>query len=257
MKRVLGMLDKGKGKAGENLKQANDIDNDHGMEVDVDIDIATMKRFVRGLTGADAGTYVTMDDIECEEIIRMEDAGGPGAEQRGSSDSDDENDDENESAADEEEEEALKIEEAKFMNNGYLGNLDGDDIEEPDDPAEGSDNDDDEEGEEDDELDDEDDYEESSFQARLHLLRAKSEQDAANGNFDDEDEDDLLERNMTWADKDEVFIQYLDVRCRQFQLAVAYSQHREYWTKRKTFSTPRIGNTSRNCSLPWMITTNI
>ncbi len=39
---------------------------------------------------------------------------------------------------------------------------------------------------------------------------------SVSGDFDDEDSDDLLQRNMTSADRDEAFIGYLDVRSRQF-----------------------------------------
>jgi len=192
MKRVLGMLKKGKG-----LNQANDdIDNGHGMEVDVDFDIATSMRFARGLTGPDAETHVTMYDIECEEIMRIEDDKGVG--QVGSTSSEV---DENEETVDEEEEEALRIEEAKFIRDGDLGSLDRDD-----------DDEDDLGGSADTDESDEDNYEDNSFRFKLDRLR--SMRNTVKGDLDVED--GPLEQNMTWADLDEAFIQDINVRSREF-----------------------------------------
>lgn len=207
MKRVLAMLEKGKGKAG-------DTDNDHGMEIDVEVDIAILQRFVRGLDGPDAGAYLTKDDLECEEIIRMGDEGDDNMGQRGSSGSEDEEDDESEGAVNDEQEEAAKIEEPKVMHDGNLESLDGSDDE---------DLDGEEEDEEDDDLDDDEneDYENNSFQARLEYLRAKS-MERNTGDVDSED--DLFERNMTLADQDEAFITHLNVRCLQLRWIITESQ---------------------------------
>ncbi len=108
------------------------------MEVDIDVNIETLERFVKGLTGGDAGS-ITIEDIECEEIIRMEDGGDEDSKQTGSSGNEDDSD---EGTVDEEEE-VLRVEEAKFIADGDLGNLDGRDDEETDGLSE---DDDDEEG---------------------------------------------------------------------------------------------------------------
>ena len=233
MKRVLGMLEKGKG-----LNQASDdIDNGHGMEVDIDIDIATLQRFARGLTGPDAERHVTMDDIECEEIMRMEDEGDRDVALKGSSSSE-----VDEETADEEEEEALRIEEAKFIRDEDLGNPDRDDDEETDDLGESADDDDD------------DNYEDNSFRFKLDRLRSMTK--TVKG--DPDVEDDILERNLSLADLDEAFIRDIDVRSKQFHCFCTYYQcHRICWPKRTTFSPLRIESTSRNCLLPWVVTTKI
>jgi hypothetical protein len=158
------------------------------MEVDVPVDLVAMQSIVRNFTGPDAGVFVTMDDVEYERIARIEDGGG-GNGQRSSGDEDDEEEED---------------------HNEDVKQLQESDGEESDD----EDSDDDEEEEEEEEYN----YEDNSFQTRLDRLRAFSkEQNVADADSDEDDEDDdLIERNMTWADEDEAFLQHLNVGHRRF-----------------------------------------
>jgi len=170
---VLSTLEKGKGKAEEQG------DEGHGMDVDSDLDMNTMTGFVQGLLGPDAGKHVTMDDVRDQEIMKMEDE-----DQSRSSGSDDE-----------EVDGALEAEEGRFMNGHDLG------------PESAADDD-----------DEEDDDVGNSFQARLQRIRAKAGAPKNSAGFcewssEDEDEADILEKYLTWADEDDDFIQHIHV-CR-------------------------------------------
>ena len=168
-------LDKGKGKE----RDVDDYEAIHGMEVDSDVDIAAMQSFVGSMLGADAGQHVTMDDLRDAEIMKMED------EQDLEGDASD-------SSEDEDVEDVFGAEEAKLISE--LLKSDDDELDD--------DTDDDDE--------DEDQSPRTSFQARLERLRerARSEKPADS----DEDGMHLVDRNLTWADEDEEFIQNIHVR---------------------------------------------
>ncbi|KAF9447908.1 hypothetical protein P691DRAFT_85987 [Macrolepiota fuliginosa MF-IS2] len=168
---VVGKSEKAKGK--QRARDVEGVEEDHGMEVD-EIDVSAMKQFVSSLVGETAGEYVTMDDIEAEKQIRAEDEEGLGGAE-GSSDED-------------EVEGVLKLEEKLF-----IGESDDEESEE------------DEEDEEDDSEDDEAFVSpKSSFQARLEKLRKKSrEKRPANGS--DEEDDDMLARNLAWDEEDDEY----------------------------------------------------
>ncbi|PPQ97928.1 hypothetical protein CVT26_002973 [Gymnopilus dilepis] len=201
----LSSKDKGKAKA---LDVDNLLDGEvsagHGMDVDSDLDqpdLDAMKRFASGLLGANAGTHVTMEDVDIEERIRKEDA---------SDEEEDDNDgdsslDEDE---DDDEEDIVAAEEAMLISEA----LEFDD---------GSDEDEDE----DDDSEDEDDdlTPRTSFQARLERLRQRARSKKAadtsveaggTGEGDEEEEEesdedrfDFLNRHMTWAEQDDQFFQ--------------------------------------------------
>jgi hypothetical protein len=180
LERILGSnkqgLDKGKGKE----RDVEDCEAVHGMEVDSDVDIAAMQSFVGSLLGADAGQHVTMDDIRDAEIMKMEDEQDLEA---GDSDS----------SEDEDVEDVVDAEESKLISE----------LLESDDDALGDDTDDDND-------EDEDQTPRTSFQARLERLRRR----ARSEKFADSDEDGihLINRNLTWADEDEDFIQHIQVK---------------------------------------------
>ncbi|KAF5348154.1 hypothetical protein D9756_010772 [Leucocoprinus leucothites] len=178
------MSEKAKGKQ---KAQSEDMDasvdggkeDDHGMEVDSEIDVEAMKRFVSGLVSRDAGMFTTMDDVEDEKKLREEDAEGwedDEDEDEDDEDEDDEDEDEDEDGEEEEDEEvkaAIELEEKLLIG----------------------------ESSEDDDDDDDDDDEvdispKSSFQARLEKLRAKSRENKAR----DADGGDMLAENMAWAE---------------------------------------------------------
>ncbi|KAF5328816.1 hypothetical protein D9619_011550 [Psilocybe cf. subviscida] len=173
--------DKGKGKAKAS-------DDDHGMDVDPDLasDLDAMRSFAEGLIGQKAGVHETIDDVMDEAMLRMEDEDDDGGTQ---------------SSEDEEEEDVLAVEEAMLISE-TLQFDDG----QPEGDSEDSDDDD---GDSD---DDEDQTPRTSFEARLQRLREKSRSKKhadTSMEFmpDDSDEDDFVQRNMTWADEDEDFIQ--------------------------------------------------
>ena len=174
-------LDKGKGKESD----VEDYEAEHGMEVDSDVDIATMQSFVGGLLGPDAGQHVTMDDIRDGEIMKMEDDQDLKA-------------DDSFSSEEEDVEDVFVADEAKLISESLNS-----------------------EDELDDDTDDEEDQDEdqtprTSFQARLELLRRR----ARSEKFADIDEDEihLVNRNLTWADEDEAYIRKIEVRFFRFSL---------------------------------------
>lgn len=197
MRKLLNMLDKGKGKA----KQEEGPEDEHGMDVDSELDLGAMRSFVGGLLGSGAGTHTTMDDLKDEEVMRMEDENAE-SEERGSSESD----------AEEEDVEAVVTAEEVLLISESLQFEDEDGLDDEDD--------DDEDEDDDDEDDDGDDQTpRTSFQARLERLREKARsRKAEDASFDDYmddsdegDEEDLLTRNMTWAEKDDDYIQHIHV----------------------------------------------
>ncbi|KJA18316.1 hypothetical protein HYPSUDRAFT_45327 [Hypholoma sublateritium FD-334 SS-4] len=177
----------GKGKArAEDAGEAAELS--HGMEVDDDLDMDAMKCFVGGLLGNKAGQHVTMDDLYDAGLMQLEDE--EKNNESGHSESD--------SSEDESVEDVLAAEEAMMISE-TLKFEEIDDSEDSDDSG------------------DDDKTPKTSFQARLERLREKSRSqkhldnsmDSAEGmeNDSDEDEDDLLHRNMTWAEDDEAVIQ--------------------------------------------------
>jgi len=192
-------LDKGKGKE----RDVDDYEAVHGMEVDSDVDIAAMQSFVGSLLGAHAGQHVTMDDLRDAEIMKMED------EQDLEADASD-------SSEDEDVEDVSDAEEAKLISELLESDDDGLD---------------------DDTDDDDDQSPRTSFQARLEHLRerARSEKIADS----DEDGNHLIDRNLTWADEDEEFIQNIQVSV--FDLVdllpvyILLLIHRISWTKMRLF----------------------
>ena len=172
--------DKGKGKA---IK----VEDGHGMEVDSDLDLNTMHQFVGGLLGEDAGRHVTMDDLRDEEPMRLEmeneqDTGEDSmnlneSESDGSSDNEDEDAEINQVLADEE---AMLISETlKFE---------------------------DEERDEESEDEDEDQTPRTNFQQRLERLRMKATSNKLGDEYDVSDDcddyNDMLERHMLFAERD-------------------------------------------------------
>lgn len=170
---------KGKEKA---LPEDDDVEADHGMLIDSEIDVSAMKSFVGGLMGRDAGVHVTMEDLHIEERIKAEDEDGASGGAEGSSDDDIKG--------------IFDLEERLMVG-------DSDEVED------------------DDESDDEADLTpKSSFQTRLDRLRAKSRSYKAGDRPDDNDETDdddgLWDQNLRWAeeddDDDESLIARIDVR---------------------------------------------
>ncbi|KIM45599.1 hypothetical protein M413DRAFT_442259, partial [Hebeloma cylindrosporum] len=149
-----------------------DVEAVHGMEVDSDVDLAAMQSFVGSLLGADAGQHVTMDDLRDAEIMKMEDEEDLQA-------------DDSDSSEEEGVEDVFDAEEAKLISE--LLNSEDDELDD--------DTDDDD--------DDEDQTPRTSFQARLERLRKRARAEK----FADSDEDAIIDRNLTWADEDEDFIQ--------------------------------------------------
>ncbi|KXN82020.1 G-patch and R3H domain-containing protein C30B4.02c [Leucoagaricus sp. SymC.cos] len=77
------MSEKAKGKQKAHSPAPLETDNrdvekdEHGMDVDSEMDVEAMKQFVSGLMGKNAGVFKTMDDVEVEEKIKREDENGP------------------------------------------------------------------------------------------------------------------------------------------------------------------------------------
>lgn len=160
-------------------------DEGHGMQVDEEMDIAAMKRFVGGLIGREAGRFTTMDDIGVEEMIKVEDEEKPGNGSRTNSDSEvesNEGSDEGEEGDNDELEEILRLEEKLLLG----------------------------ETSDDDESEDGDNFSpKSSFQARLEKLRARSRHQRRIASH--EDEDDTFKLNMAWAQEDDDYNDQGDV----------------------------------------------
>ena len=173
--------DKGKGKAREVE------DNEHGMEVDSDLDLSStqLKQFVAGLLGKDAGRHVTMDDLrDNEEQVRLENERDTGEEDDMSV---------NESSEDDEDPEIERVladEEAMFISE-TLDFEDGDEI-----------GDEDEDEDDISEDDDEDGTPRTSFQKRLERLRRQATSSKHDNEYhiSDDDDDDLFERYMLFAE---------------------------------------------------------
>ena len=180
--------DKGKGKG-----KAREPDNGHGMEVDSDLDLHAMQHFVDGLLGEDAGRHVTMDDLRDEaeeEKRRLEKEDDTGEDSRDINDSLESGGDESSEDEDAELERVLADEEAMLISETL--EFEDEDVEEDD-------------GSED---EDEDQTPRTSFQQRLERLR-KQASSSKHGNEhdisddDDDDGDDMLERHMLFAEKDD------------------------------------------------------
>ncbi|KAF9483093.1 hypothetical protein BDN70DRAFT_874140 [Pholiota conissans] len=191
----ISIRDNGKGKA---RAQGEDMADDsaHGMDVDEELDLKAMKSFVGGLLGNKAGEHVTMDDVYDAELMRLED-------QEAAANSEES---EGDTSEDESEEDVMAAEEAMLISES---------LQFEDDKLDDSEDDSDD----DDEDDDDDDLEQTprtSFQARLERLREKSRSskhaDTSMENMEedsDEDQADMLHRHMTWAEKDDDYIQQI------------------------------------------------
>jgi hypothetical protein len=146
--------------------------DDHGMQVDSEMDVAAMKSFVSGLMGRNAGVFVTMEDLHIEERIKAEDAEGTNGGVEGSSENEDV-------------ESTLDLQERLMI---------------------GDSEDDEDEDDEDDESEDEVDLTpKSGFQARLDRIREKArshkpvDRSPENDDSDDDDNDKLIARlNVTF-----------------------------------------------------------
>lgn len=200
---VVGLLCKGKGKE----KEVKEVDGDglaEGMDLDseLELDVDAMKSFVRGM-GQDGQKFVTMDDIADGEMMRREDEDGDEDEDEdedgGSSDEEDETDEDEEADAVVDAEEELLIAEAGV--DAGMGTVGADDESEDDD--------------DDDDSDDEWQSPRSGFQARLERLRSRArgkrpmDVRRASREDDESDDDDLFERNISWAEEDEEFIGHI------------------------------------------------
>ncbi|PPR07557.1 hypothetical protein CVT24_008753 [Panaeolus cyanescens] len=184
----LGADVKGKGKAKE------ESEDDHGMEIDGEMDLEAMQSFVGGLLGNKAGEHLTMGDVEDMERIRKEDE-------------EDEDKDSDDSMSEDDEEEDIEASEEAMIISETLDFQDGEE------------DDDDEKDEDDDDFDSDDDEDQTpktSFQARLDRLRKmsanKKTQDESFEGFvydSDDDDEDILERNLTWAEEDEKYIKQI------------------------------------------------
>ena len=167
-----------------------------GMDLDpeLELDADAMRSFVQGMD-PNGQTFTTMDDIADAEMMRREDEDG--SEDRGSSGEEEEIDDDEEiNAVLDAEEELLIAEVEDILGPGDEGD------------------DDDEDDEDTDDSDDELQSPKSSFQARLERLRNRARssrpKDVNQESSEDED-DDLLERNLSWAEEDEDFIAHIQV----------------------------------------------
>src|SRR6266540_4305657 len=171
-----------------------------------------MTSFMQDLLGSDAGKHVTMDDVLDEDMMKMED---------------DEDEEQSQSSGSEDEEVDGVIEANMYeMDDHDIGPQSTDDDEE-----------------EDDEID------ESSFEGRLRRIRAQAGA-AKNGDgffewsSEDEDEDDVLGRYMTWADKDEAVIEHIQV-CRPSSTLthdLIIRCRRICWMRTRMSSQEKIGN---------------
>lgn len=211
-----------------------------GMEIDGEIDLQAMKRFVHSLS-AEGSKHVTMDDIADTERMRKEDEDtdvrGPESDEDGTtdienplpgygakekrsednvdSDEDDEGDeDEDDGDGNEEVEKAVRAEEEFLIGEDRADLLDH--------PSDSSDND--EDGEEDDSEDD-GDTPRRSFQAKLERLReGTSSKGKGKGRATGDSSDEAMSVQMTWADDDEEYLAQIQVRGRVDLSIVVSSQ---------------------------------
>jgi len=158
---------------GKQKVQSNADADDHGMVVDSELDVQAMQQFVSGLIGDNAGLFITMEDAgvekrsreEVSRVIRSAVCTG-----------DDDNVDDVSSVADEKgeiEEDIEETEERLLI------------------------------GESSDDWDDDDELDfspKSSFQVRLERLRARARM--TNARYEDDEDDDTLERHLAWAEED-------------------------------------------------------
>lgn len=169
-----------------------------GMELDPDLEIdnEAMRRFAKGMS-QDGGRFVTMDDIADGELMRMEDeeedqdVGSSGDDEEDETSGDEENVDTVVNA----EEELLIAEGTSFTG------LEAD-----------------EDGSDEDDSDDEGNSPRTNFQARLERLRnqtrGKRPKNAPKSvSFEDGSttDDDAFMENLSWAERDEEFIEHIEV----------------------------------------------
>jgi hypothetical protein len=178
-----------------------------GMDIDPDVDEAAYGAFVKRMAGVQAGEHVTIDDLEDMERLRKEDESDEAAWRRRTKQGEDDSgsdevgsDDEGDESADEELEAVLQAEERALIAEPGAA------------PLSGSDDDDDDDSE------DEDETPRRGFKKRLERVRARSAADAARGikyakgrTDDDEDEEDAFDRNLTWAEKDDDYVNMVQV----------------------------------------------
>ena len=173
--------DKGKGKA-------KDVEDEHGMEVDSDLDLNAMQQFVGGLLGEKSGQHVTMDDLMDEEQLRLEierdtEEDGTSVDESGSEDEDAEI------------ERVLAAEEAMLISEAL-------EFEEGDEEEEDEEDEDDGSSDE-----DEDQTPRTSFQKRLERLRnqasSSKHEDEYDSSDDHDDYDDMLKRYMILGEMDD------------------------------------------------------
>lgn len=177
-----------------------------GMDIDPDVDESAYGAFLKRMAGVKAGEHVTMDDLADlakmrEEAESDEEDWKRKAGENGDEDEDDEDEDESD---DEEVEAVLKTEEALLVAEPG----DGDEIVADSDSEEGEDDDENSE--------DEDETPRRGFKKRLELVRAQAAASIAKGVreawIDDDSDDDQFERNLTWAEKDDDYLQMVQVR---------------------------------------------
>jgi hypothetical protein len=177
---------------GDEEDEAEDVD----MEVDMDADVSVeaMQSFVRSM-GQAGSRHVTMEDVEIEARIRLEDA----EEERGSGSSDDSEDDA----------EVVFDREEKHLVGEALGEDSEDDGEDDDDDSDSDD-------------DDEDDGPQT-FQARLDRLRKQSAARASGkgkgkGKATASDEEDDFDKQFLWedglGDEEDEYLNTVQVRSR-------------------------------------------
>ena len=187
-----------------------------GMELDEDIDLAAMKRFVHGMS-AEGLRHVTMDDVA--DVVRMneedeqEDVRGP---ESASEDSEDEEDNKNagdkracgagkvEAGPEESEDDDEEIEAVMNAEEELL-------IAEPGDGVESDAEDEDEDDEEEDDSEDEA-TPRRSFQARLEQMRASTRKDKGKGRATEDSSDEAMSIRVTWEDGEEEWLDSIDVR---------------------------------------------
>ncbi|CDO76051.1 hypothetical protein BN946_scf184696.g3 [Trametes cinnabarina] len=194
------------------------------MEIDENVSLAAMKRFVHSMS-AEGSQHVTMDDVADIARIKVEDEeektrGAESAEEEDDSERAEEHlaipedvglESESESETEDEEVEAIfRAEEAELVgesdHNGaqIRGVRDAGDDED----------DEDEDDESAEESSDDEETPKRGFQARLERLRAstgKGKGRAAVSFSDDESSDDAMSVQMTWADEDEDFFDSIEV----------------------------------------------
>ncbi|KAI9061711.1 hypothetical protein FKP32DRAFT_1594232 [Trametes sanguinea] len=232
------------------------------MEIDDNVSLAAMKRFVHSMS-AEGSQHVTMDDVA--DIARMQaedeekDVRGADSAEEDDSEVADENlaaaqdvasDSESDSESEDGEVEAIfRAEEAELV-----GESDRDEQQARRHRNAGDGEDGAEEEEEDDE-DDEDDEDESSddevtpkrgFQTRLERLRAsagKGKGKATVSFSDDDSSDEAMSVQMTWADEDEDYFDSIeDILAENQELLLS----RDRKSKKKLFTAIRDGTFERD-----------